>query len=496
MTCPELVNQHIAASFGSPITVPGDLDLCLWSTTSPYGDYAQVEPVRVIEYASCSDWEADRARWNAAGKPPDSPPGLVGHTIPRFVTVVTPVGSDPQTPGAFIVRIGFQPASGTEQSEIYVTRPTWPGMSATQQQAIDLVVTLIRRHELGHQNLAGHTAKAYETSVSVPAASEQDAVQIVSTNPIWAPQMLHRMVESADQVAIVYDAVVANGVTQSVLGGTDPPAVPCNPPTLLDTEIVAGTATEVLCTAGEVNESQRYIIRRASSEHSTYSPPPSTFLHRDIVRTDFQFANRGNCGGLSTGIITTHEAGAVPLAGDLRTVSSSNNQSGAWTHPNTGRTRSESQTASTSASGLWDDADGILTLMATLTCSMEVSASWTVIGLNQGWEHAGCSGSVKFHFTVGVDSTFALSAEGEWTGSGFPPGQFPRVLLDKVSGPATVNVPLPASELASGVSVSLDAGSYELRITQSCPATRLNGVEPASNSTSVHFSASVTEGVL
>jgi hypothetical protein len=262
----------------------------------------------------------------------------------------------------------------------------------------------------------------------------------------------------------------------------------CNPPTLLDTELDASTSTEVLCFAGEVYEGQRYIINRWSSEHSTYSPPPSTFLHSDTIRTRFQFANRGDCGGLPTTITTTDEPGSAPLAGEQRTVSSSNSQNNTWTNPNTGRSLSESQTASASASGLYDDADGVLTLTATLTCSMDASASWTP-GLNQGWPDAGTYGLAKFRFTVSVDSTFTLSATGEWMGDGFAPQQYPSVSLVNVSG--------PAPELASGVSMTLGAGTYELQITQNCPATRLNNrTKATSNSTSVNLFASVTGGVL
>ena len=492
--CPVLVNQYIGATFASPSPVPGDLDLCRWSAVSPYGNYAAVKPTQTITYSSCSAWEADRARWFAAGKPIDSPPGLVGHMVSRFTFVVTPIEKDPQTEGNFIVRIGFDPADPPNESEIFVTRPTWPGMSALQQQAIDEAVALILTHELGHQNLAGHTAKAHESSVSVPAKNMQDAANIVMTDPIWASAALQRMVSSGSQVGIVYDNLTADGVTQSALGGTDPPNLRCNPPTLLETALSAGTSTEVFC-FGEFYEGQRYIIIRGSGEYSTYSPPPSTFLHSDTIRTRFHFVNRGDCGGLPTTITTTDEPGSAPLAGELRTVSSSNSQNNTWTNPNTGRSVSESQTASASASGLYDDADGVLTLTATLTCSMDASASWTR-GLNQGWPDAVTYGFAKFRFTVSADSTFTLSATGEWMGDGFAPQQYPSVSLVNVAGPATVSIPLPAPELASGVSMTLGAGTYELQIFQNCPETFLNPDTATSNSTSVNLSASVTEGVL
>ena len=340
--CPALVNSYIA-TFASPSPVPGDLDLCRWSVMSPYGDYAVVKPTRTITYSSCSAWEADRARWFAAGRPIESLPGLVGHTFQRFVFVVTPVKKDPQTKGNFIVRIAFKPAGPPKQSEIIVTRPTWPGMSALQKHAIDEAVKLILTHESGHQNLAGHTARAHASTVSVPAKNKKDAAGIVLTDPKWASAALKRIVSSANQVDIVYDNLTADGVTQSALDGTDPPALSCNPPTLLDTELDASTSTEVLCFAGEVYEGQRYIIIRGSSIISTYSPPPVTLLHRDTIRTDFQFAPRGNCGGLPTTTTVTDVPGSVPLTGELRTVSSSNSQSNTWTNPNTGRSLSESQ---------------------------------------------------------------------------------------------------------------------------------------------------------
>ena len=145
---------------------------------------------------------------------------------------------------------------------------------------------------------------------------------------------------------------------------------------------------------------------------------------------------------------------------------------------------------------MYDDTDGVLALTATLTCNVGASASWTP-GLNQGWPDAGSYGSAKFRFTVSADSTFALSATGKWVGGGFAPQQYPSVSLVNVTGPATIGIPLPAPELASGVSTTLDAGTYELQITQSCPATLLNDpAAPASNSTSVSLSATVTEGVL
>jgi hypothetical protein len=75
---------------------------------------------------------------------------------------------------------------------------------------------------------------------------------------------------------------------------------------------------------------------------------------------------------------------------------------------------------------------------------MDASASWTP-GLNQGWPDAGTYGLAKFCFTVSVDSTFTLSATGEWMGDGFAPQQYPSVSLVNVSGPATVGIPVLAT---------------------------------------------------
>jgi hypothetical protein len=459
-SCPVMVNSYISPD----AEVPGNLDLCHFSTTSAYGQYAEILPTFTISYSSCSEWSQKIKDWAAAGMPPTGVPALVGATLTRFDSTATVLGRGP-TKGTYLVRLGFTPSTiKPNPSNITLRRPVWPGITASQNSRIDTILGQILQHERGHMNIAGQLATAFTEDVPVQAKTTKDALKVALTDPNYAKFQYDLYIQSRNEVQKLYDGVVAHGAQQSVLGGTNIAAFVCPQIDVLTSHLEANASANTTCDGHyeqQVEDTQFLPFQTFNASHTTQD-------------------NTG-CVGSS---VTVPVAGSPAVSGETRMLSAQASSSSIEDTLSGPRSRLEH--SESTGSTTFVDLDGLVTMEGSLSCQADRSDSKAAVAGESDPMNSGAW--VSYRVTVYATSTVTISLTGSWLYDNQSGGN--NASYFKTANPNWAHY-FTAADIGTPYVATLAPGSYDFSLYHRCRPYRPPGTFDASESGTLDYTVQI-----